>query len=32
VAEFVSESGRVLLHFTEGARRTPTYSGNCWGE
>jgi hypothetical protein len=32
VAEFVSESERVVLHFTKKARTTPIYSGNSWGE
>jgi hypothetical protein len=32
VAEFVSESERVVLRFTGGAQTTPTYSANSWGE
>jgi hypothetical protein len=32
VVEFVSESERVVLRFTERARTTPIYSGNSWGE
>jgi hypothetical protein len=32
VAEFVSESERVVLRFTERVHATPIYTANTWGE
>ena len=32
VAEFVSESERVVLRFTGGAQTTPIFTANSWGE
>jgi hypothetical protein len=32
VAEFVSETERVVVRFTEKARTTPIYTGNSWSQ